>query len=449
MYSTSTLSLRILRQKFLNHPIPILKRSHDEFIRRGYFGGGTDVYMAYGENVHYYDVNSLYPFAMLNPMPHELINIIKDMSNIKLTDFFGYCLAEIYCPKHVKPMLPYKYEGKTIYPTGRWIGVYFSEELKAMVELGYNITPIRGLEFSKIDLFSDYINHFYDIKKNSFGAERFIAKMHLNQLYGYFGRKQELLRTVNVHVNDIENYITQNVVKTIIEINPQYYTLLLTENLASDIVRELTLRVEQDFKMFETQIKANVGIAAAVTSYARIHMIPFKNNPYCLYTDTDSTFTTKKLDEMFVGKEMGMMKDELGQMKDELNGLVIEEGLFLGIKQYGYWYYDSNNTRIEKSVFAGVKRDSLTFEEVTKIFNNETIIKFVPNRFTKSFKNLNIKIGTSKISIKLNHDKQLINNVYVPIHINEIKHRPSSVLLFKMLNKLKINITNLIRKLLK
>jgi hypothetical protein len=63
--STSSLSFKIFRTKFLKVDIPILKGSVDKFIRRGYFGGGTDYYKAYGENLHYYDVNSLYPYSSI------------------------------------------------------------------------------------------------------------------------------------------------------------------------------------------------------------------------------------------------------------------------------------------------------------------------------------------------------------------------------------------------
>ena len=51
--------------------IGILRANQDKFIRRGYYGGHTDVYIPYGENLHYYDVNSLYPFSMLRDMPGE------------------------------------------------------------------------------------------------------------------------------------------------------------------------------------------------------------------------------------------------------------------------------------------------------------------------------------------------------------------------------------------
>jgi len=74
IYSTATLALKIFRTKFLDKDIFILPQHTDFFIRTAYFGGGTDVYKAFGELIHYYDVNSLYPNAMLNPMPHDLVN---------------------------------------------------------------------------------------------------------------------------------------------------------------------------------------------------------------------------------------------------------------------------------------------------------------------------------------------------------------------------------------
>ncbi len=154
IYSSPTLSLKIFRIKFLNLSIPILTKDVDEFVRDAYYGGGTDYYKAYVENIKYYDVNSLYPNAMKNPMPLNLIKIHKDMSNIELKNFFGYVEVEVTCPTNMlKPVLPFKYEGKTIYPVGNWRATYFSEELKTVEMLGYQFKLIKGYEFSKANIF--------------------------------------------------------------------------------------------------------------------------------------------------------------------------------------------------------------------------------------------------------------------------------------------------------
>jgi hypothetical protein len=72
-----------------------------------------------------------------------------------------------------------------------------------------------------------------------------------------------------------------------------------------------------------TFVMSNVAIAAAVTSIARIEMIPIKINLNTLYTDTDSAFTSEILYNDLLGPE-------LGQFKDELKGLEINEAYFLG-----------------------------------------------------------------------------------------------------------------------
>jgi hypothetical protein len=330
---------------------------------------------------------------MLKPMPHKLLGIINEMRNINLEDFFGFCLAEVTTPKIIKiPLLPYKFNGKTIFPTGSWIGVYFSEELKTVSKHGYKINLIKGYEFSKLDLFTNYVNHFYLIKKNSEGAERWIAKMHLNGLYGIFGRRKDLIQTINVKIEDIDKYLSSKLVKTIIEINEDIYTVLIHKNVNKEIIKELNSKFEKNFTNLEIEVKSNVAIAAAVTSYARIHMIQIKSELAklgidVLYTDTDSLFTDKPLPDYLIGKE-------LGQMKDELEGGVITKGYFLGIKKYGYEYRDVlGNTHI-KSVLSGVERNSLNLNDLKYLSKGGIIEREIDTRFYKSFQDLNITIKT-------------------------------------------------------
>jgi hypothetical protein len=102
---------------------------------------------------------------MLNDMPHDLINPkLLNLINRSLDSFFGFAYAHIDCPLNMKrPVLPFHKDGKTIYPVGNWEGVYFSEELKAVVKLGYKVRLIKGYEFTKVDLFTNYVKTFFEI----------------------------------------------------------------------------------------------------------------------------------------------------------------------------------------------------------------------------------------------------------------------------------------------
>ena len=185
------------------------------------------------------------------------------------------------------------------------------------------------------------------------------------------------------------------------------------------------------------EVKSNVALAAAVTAYSRIHMLPFKMNRDVLYTDTDSIFTSKKLDINLIGKDLGLMKDEL-------NGIIIKKAYFLGIKQYGYYYLNNNNNIVEKSVFAGVPRDTLTFNEVKFIFEGGKINKKIPLRFYKSFKDLSIKIKSDlEMILTRSNDKKLVNNQYISMNINNLN--PDNQTLY---NKLKNKILKLLKILI-
>jgi hypothetical protein len=72
-------------------------------------------------------------------------------------------------------------------------------------------------------MFSDYVNDFYLLKKNAKTAsEKLIAKMHLNQLYGYFGRRLQLTQTINIIKSELDLILASRIVKSIIEINKNY-----------------------------------------------------------------------------------------------------------------------------------------------------------------------------------------------------------------------------------
>ena len=200
-------------------------------------------------------------------------------------------------------------------------------------------------------------------------------------------------------------------------VNDEKTLLLMGKNVNLDIIQKLNEEF-QDFRLgiqdsFQ-HVKANVAIAAAVTSYARMTMIDYKTLPdvKVFYSDTDSMFIDKPLPKHFIGEELGLMKDEL-------KGNVISKAYFLGIKQYGFKYVDKNsNQTITKSVFAGIKRDSLTFNDIEQLACGNTLSRNVDVRFYKSFKDLNITvINNVKIDIKQNCSKLLFKNRYIPVHL--------------------------------
>lgn len=69
--TTSSLSLKSFLTNFLkpDMKIPVITGETFDFIQNSYTGGHVDVYKSHGYNLYFYDVISLYPFAMTNLLP--------------------------------------------------------------------------------------------------------------------------------------------------------------------------------------------------------------------------------------------------------------------------------------------------------------------------------------------------------------------------------------------
>lgn len=111
----------------------------------------------------------------------------------------------------------------------------------------------------------------------------------------------------------------------------------------------------------------NVSIttAAAVLSYARIHMARImlyilENNGTLYYTDTDSIVTDLELPKDLIDPI------ELGKLKIEY---VIDQGYFIADKTYSF--IDSTGEIIKRS--KGVKSSLLKYEDYEKMYNNEVV----------------------------------------------------------------------------
>lgn len=257
-------------------------------------------------------------------------------------------LKFLYCPTH--PPLDHELAGHIIYPTGSFSGIYFSEELKSCEAKGYIIEPMYGYSFKKGNVFNDYVNHFYNIKSMEKGPKREIAKLCLNTLYGFYGRAMHILNTIEVEnkLMPILQYVLN--IKAMNKISKEKSLLLIEDGINHKLLAKTNMTLVGKFKevdrSFTMPNKANVAIASAITSYARTFMHKFKDE-HTLYSDTDSIFTSKPLENIFIG-------NELGQFKNELAGKaptgVIEKAYFLGPKQYAYQYRDVNGNLITKSI---------------------------------------------------------------------------------------------------
>lgn len=280
----------------------VIKNSKEikNFIFQGYYGGRTEVYKkGVFKDVHYYDINSLYPSVMRNEFP--LPQSVKEtpiLSEFYINNYFGVTECTIKCPNINKPLLPYRDEErkKLIFPKGTFKGTWNNHELKRALELGYQIIKIhKQIIYTKtFRPFLGFVNYFYNerltYKKNNNPLE-LVMKLILNSLYGKFGQKE----VKEFKVLDLDTFNG---------------TL---EELYKIIGNEYD---EKDNKIIMNQKREYDGknvypiLASYVTTYARLLMYDYINSDDVIYTDTDSIFTKSKIKETSL--ELGDMKEEDG-----------------------------------------------------------------------------------------------------------------------------------------
>ena len=344
----SSLSMEIYLKRFYKNNIPLInKKSIYNNIKESYFGGITEVYKPYGKNLFHYDVNSLYPYSALNPMPglnceyEDIIN--KNISKIK--NLFGFYYCKIKTSDSYIGLLPVRVDSGIIMPLGSYEGWYFSEELKFAHEHGYNIEILSGYTFDKsFGLFDEYVNHMFQIKSETKDqVEITMVKSLLNNLLGRFGLDINKYETKVVSRDELNELLKTRFIKSIKYIEDDTLDKMLV-TYDSEISKDLCEKFDEDFieKFIENigNIKSkslredkfnnvSVAISSAVTAYSRIFMSKVKldilnKGGKIYYTDTDSIVTDIKLDDNIVGGGLGQFK-----LVHE-----IKEGYFISNKTY-------------------------------------------------------------------------------------------------------------------
>ena len=272
------------------------------------------------EKLYYYDVNSLYPTVYSSkPMPVGFPrwfvgNILKYEP-----DAFGFFRCNITAPEGLDiPVLQTHVKTKsgvrTMAPLGKWSCVLFSEEMKLALAYGYEIEVIEGYTFDKAIVFDKYAADMFHIKQSHESSHPMylISKLLLNSLYGKFGMTIDLMDNNIVDAQSLSDFIGENNIVDGIDLGngKSILSSLKVRDLNSDI----------------TKMNVSIGIAAAITAYARMHMQEYlQNKDYKVYyTDTDSIVTDKPISSEHIGKGLGQLKLEYS----------ITKGVFLAPKVY-------------------------------------------------------------------------------------------------------------------
>lgn len=279
------------RNKFaFNDWFPKLSNEVDSFLRTAYRGGYSflnPTYKGTQQPSYVYDINSMYPFMMTHyPLPYgEPIFFSGEPNPTEETPLF---IVQISLDFTLKPghfaciqlkhnlgfnAVEYLETSNCETPLLTVTNVdleqiFFNYDVE-------NLTYYNGYYFrAKKGMFDDYINFYITLKQNSQGAERALAKLMLNSLYGKFGTNPHR-RSKQVTIMD--DKITFNY---------------------SDV---------------EETDSVYVPVAIFVTSYGRryIQQAAYTAGSTFIYCDTDSLHCTTEQSNIWIdSKELGAYKME-------------------------------------------------------------------------------------------------------------------------------------------
>lgn len=237
------------------------------------------------------------------------------------------------------------------------------------IKYGYKIVVLEGYTFDKGIVFDKYAADLFEIKSSHDSSHPMylISKLLLNSLYGRFGMALDL---------ESHNVIDEDKVGNFLE-EYDYISDLIPLNNGKCILSYSKNKENSD----STSKNVSIGIAAAITSYARIHMQQFlQSKDYNVYyTDTDSIVTDKPLNENYIGKALGQLKLEY----------LISKGVFLAPKVYSL--ISSEGKEVTK--VKGFKEKTISFKLLEELLYSE---KSQNLNQSKWFRNL----STGQIIIK-------------------------------------------------
>lgn len=340
-YTIGSTAMKVFKTMGLKQEISVPWNPVEKaFFRKGYTGGRVEVFQ-YGHfgNVSVYDINSLYPYAMLvSDVPTSDRTIPTDVIRAEDTSILHlrFRQSRTDIPAVLTAAGHGLYEGE---------GVYFSPEIHLLREVDptAEIEILDGYKFVDTGkIFQEYVNTLYALRlSDPDGPLSLLCKYLLNSLYGKFGQKSEREQIIAVNdLCDIANILPD-------EATGESKFTWIDERAG---IAKNTVESECAFE--------HIGIAGMITSVARtiLYRGMLAAGKGLVYCDTDSVHCVGKFPSGLVGKA-------LGQFKIEFKG----EGVYCGKKLYGLRNEKGSKIRAKGVSVGGRNGCRLSFDDMVRI----------------------------------------------------------------------------------
>jgi len=308
--------------KSMGHEVPESDKKYYDIIAPWYSGGRVQCFRTgiIQKEFHTVDINSAYPFAMLQQHPYSCTYTIKRRPSLKKIS--GASMYRVVAVS--RGALPFRNDkGELIFPVDAKPREYHCTgwELRAGLETDTVrvLETIERLDFDELQSFSQYIHHFYELKKNSpKGSSAYIyAKLFMNSLYGKFAADPSSYKNFAVIESDqVPSYVTEegkNRKAPIGRMKGPWAWAGHLNHLA--LITNSRILIDKDGIDEQTRSKFfNVATGASITGFVRAYLWKHicavrKGGGQPMYCDTDCIVFTwpkkKKKIPFGLSKELG------------------------------------------------------------------------------------------------------------------------------------------------
>jgi hypothetical protein len=435
--TTPATSMKLFRRQFLGRnssPPRLPRHAHfqgckkrktcpgccHEWVRRGYYGGRTELYEVFGENLNYFDINSSYVAAMRETMPVGERMVTDELDWKMHEHYIGFVECTVRIPDDCYlPPLPHRQEktGKLMFNTGLFSGVWSCEELKLLEHpsvRGEILYVKKVVWYRRKPLFGDMVDKLWGYRdKTKEGYDEglsMLAKLLGNGLYGKFGMKQD--RTTVVFSREVADEKEECFLCG----KKKPADLFVCKDCEGSKPANGDPASEVWYQHKHVDASYIIPqIAAHITALARVRLWRFMRQALdaggrIFYADTDSIITDVKLETSSV---LGALKDEYPGVK--LKGAFVQPKVYMleaegGFPEKGV---DPEKWKTSKVTMKGFPRDMRTKENLEKLLAGESLewsrLEKVRTLARGGFKGTP-RMATVKKSFKTKYSKRIVDS---------------------------------------
>jgi hypothetical protein len=195
-YTIASTGMQLFRRRYLSGDIPTSSILNRDLRASGaYVASRVEPILPYSPRGSHWDINSSFPYSMLNPLPGRHIRTNFDLGEMCIAKVRVSVPHDTYLPP-----LPVKVSGAVYFPTGTWDGWYTTIDIARLYQSGGRVERVyEAHHFEPFRDFAAFVTDIYRLRQAVIGKDEFLSlwfKKLMNSVYGKTSERPDKQRLV-------------------------------------------------------------------------------------------------------------------------------------------------------------------------------------------------------------------------------------------------------------